>query len=179
MEDYLTKPIYIAHVDENDSVIGQVERWKAHEEGILHRAFTVAALFDGKIICQHRKHPVFDAVFDLTSSSHPKYINDQLQTNEVAIIETLEREWNIKPDSIKNLTNKGSVIYKTKDQYSKYIEHEFCYLYTCEVNTLPQVGWDVAYGFSLQKVEDLKKTDTRFYSYLASWVQEFLQKGLL
>jgi isopentenyldiphosphate isomerase len=179
MKNYLQKTIYIAHVDRGDKIIEPVERWKAHEEGILHRAFTVAAFYHGAIICQHRKHPVFDGVLDLTASSHPQMVDMNIQSNEEAIYNTLLREWGMKPEDISNLENRGHVIYKTKDPLSIYTEHELCYLYTCDVSELPHVNFEVAYGFSLQRVSDLKNEQARIHPILASWVEEFIKAGLL
>ena len=93
--DYYKEKIYLAAVDKSDTVLEGVERWEAHEKGILHRCFTVCLFFKDKIVMQHRKHPVFDGVFDLTCSSHPVFKNGKIQRNEEAVFETLEREWSV------------------------------------------------------------------------------------
>ncbi len=178
-DNYLTQRIMIARVDERDIIQGEIERWEAHEKGILHRAFTVAVEYDGRIICQHRKHPVFDDVFDLTASSHPRYIDGTLQSNEEAVIDTLVREWDIQRTEIRDLKNAGAVVYRTKDPYSKYIEHEYCYLFLCKIDRLPVFNEEVAYGFSLLPVDFLRKEKSRMYRHLGSWVQAFLENGLL
>ncbi len=52
MTDYYEKTLYIPRVNENDDILGKVERWEAHEKGILHRGFTVGLLHYGAMICQ-------------------------------------------------------------------------------------------------------------------------------
>ncbi len=116
--DYYKKTLYIPQVDKNDNVLGKVERWKAHREGILHRGFTVAVMFDDQVICQHRKHPVFGGYLDLTASSHPLYEGEKIQTFEDAVNNTLHREWGIKKSDLGEIQERGKVYY-----YSKHGEY--------------------------------------------------------
>lgn len=176
---HLTKDIYIPQVDEQDQFIAPVERWKAHREGILHRAFTVAVYYDGKIICQHRKHPVFDKVFDLTASSHPQVIDGSIQSVEEAVFATLAREWGMKKTDVQLLKNVGFALYDDKDPNSEYREHEYCYLLTCETTRLPIVNTEVAYGYSLVSKEEQNDPVKRALYQFAPWVRAFLAKGLL
>src|SRR5690606_8547615 len=98
--NYFNQKQYIAQVDRNDNIIGKIEKWEAHTKGVLHRAFTVAIFFEDKVLVQHRKHPVFDKVFDVTVSSHQIYENDTLQDDKIALMNTLQREWNISKDNL-------------------------------------------------------------------------------
>lgn len=176
---YLAKEIFIPQVDERDQFIAPVERWKAHREGILHRAFTVAVYFDGKIICQHRKHPVFDDVFDFTASSHPQVINGSIQSLQDAVLATLDREWGMKQADVQHLKNVGFALYDDKDPNSEYREHEYCYLLTCKTTHLPVVNTEVAYGYSLVDEEELNDPRKRAVYKFAPWVYAFLANGLL
>jgi hypothetical protein len=56
ISEYYKKRITIATCDKLGNITGEIERWEAHEKGILHRAFTVALLYKNKIIIQHQKH---------------------------------------------------------------------------------------------------------------------------
>lgn len=174
---YYTQEIYIPQVDENDSIVGKVERWKAHREGILHRGLTVAVYYNDNIICQQRKHPVFDGFLDLTASTHPQYINDTLQSVEEATILTLRREWNINESDIKNITTIGKVIYNS--QFQGFIEHEVCYLLSANVKALPEVNLEYAYGYELRNANELKSKKKELKYPLAPWVQSFFNEGLL
>ena len=69
--DYYKQKQYLAEVDKNDKVLGEIEKWECHKKGVLHRGYTCILIYKGSYIFQHRKHPVFSGVFDLSFSSHP------------------------------------------------------------------------------------------------------------
>lgn len=175
--NYYSKRLLLPRVDEKDNIIGKVERWKAHEEGILHRGFTVALFYGDRLVCQHRKHPVFDGYLDLTSSSHPIYIDGKLQSVEDAVYFTLKREWGVERKNIKQLGEKGKVYYKTRD--GKYTEHEVCYLYLAKIKNLPKVNFNYSYGFSLLTKSQIKSSNFPLKKSLAPWVLEFLKEKLI
>lgn len=178
--DYLKALQYIAHVDRNDTIIGKVERWKAHEEGILHRAFTLAITFEDQLLLQHRKHPVFDGIYDITISSHPIYIEDTLEDILHAAYRTLVREWSIKKDDlIVQPSYVGKFYYQAPDPHSKYQEHEICHVYSCEVKKLLIPSLESAYGFSLQKKEQIQDTANPLAPLLAPWVKKMIEEKLL
>ncbi len=165
--DYYKKQLNLARISQSDKLIGTVERWRAHEKGILHRGFTAILIYDHQVLLQHRKHPAFDGLYDLTFSSHPIYINGKLQLIEEAIYSTLEREWNLTKKDLKtNLKYLDKFYYKAKDPKSIYTEHEVDYLYLAELNKLPNINKDFAYGFNL--VEINKILDTKF----CPWVKK-------
>lgn len=173
--NYYDEKIYIAAVDKNDKVLKPIERWEAHKAGVLHRAFTVCLYFEGKILLQHRKHPVFDDVFDLTCSSHPVFYRDHIQDTKNAVYETLVREWDVsKKDLISEIVHKGYIYYKVKDPKSIYIEHEICHLYTAHINRLPFPNSEYAYGYTVMKKEMFSKKASTMYRYLAPWVIKLL-----
>ncbi len=174
--DYYTKKLYIPQVDEKDNVVGKVERWEAHKKGILHRGFTVAVFYKDSIICQHRRHPVFDGVIDMTASSHPLYLEDSIQTVPEAAAHTLKREWNMNVTSLTPLKLQGTVIYSSSD--GTYTEHELCHFYAAKTETLPVVNLDFAYGYSLFTVKELKDGKTPLMKALAPWVHEALKAGI-
>lgn len=177
--DYYKQQLFIPHVNEKDEVLGKVERWEAHEKGVLHRGFTVAVLYEGQMLCQHRKHPVFDGFLDLTASSHPIYIGNDVQDITEAIEKCLHREWNINPEQLLYKPKlAGKVIYDSR--HGDFVEHEVCHLYITEVKTLPTPVLEYAYGFSLlplQQFEDVKKYP--LLNGLAPWVEAMILKDLL
>lgn len=178
--DYFDQTQHIAAVDKTDTIIGKVEKWEAHKKGILHRAFTVAIFFEDQILLQHRKHPVFNNVFDATISSHQIYVEDQLQADETAVLMTLKREWSInESDLIQKPEFKGTVYYQAKDPLSDYTEHEICRIFTCSIKELKLPNFDFAYGFSRQNLEEVKKKESNIYTLLAPWVQKSFEEGLL
>lgn len=176
--DYYKQKLYIPQVDHDDNIIGKVERWEAHEKGILHRAFDVAIYYEGKIICQHRKHPVYNGVFTLTATSHQYFLETGFQDIIDGVYSTLKREWNIqKEDLLYTPKYVGKIYYKTKDDV--YFEHEICHYYVSEVKQLPEVNFDYAYGYSLVTKEELYSPTFPLSKILAPWVTEALKQKLL
>lgn len=174
--DYYKKKQLLALVDENDKITGKLDKWEAHKKGLLHRGFTVCLYYKDQIILQHRKHPVFDGVYDLTFSSHPVYKNDTIQDNLDAVYESLLREWNIKKeDLLYEPIQKGPFYYKAKDPRSDYTEHEMCSLYISEIVTLPSPNLDFAYGFSFVPKDKIIKNELPIITSFAPWVPKLLE----
>lgn len=167
---YYQKKLFLAEVDRNDDIIGKIERWQAHRDGILHRGFTAILTYQNNVVLQHRKHLSFDGYFDLTFSSHQIYINEKLQTDLEAIYEALKREWNIDKTG---LTDEPKFLdkfyYKAKDSQSIYTEHEIDYIYISELKDLPTPNFDFAYGFELVNKLQIKNFKT------APWVNEIVK----
>ncbi|MCL6096244.1 MAG: hypothetical protein M1444_00975 [Patescibacteria group bacterium] len=180
INNYYKQKQIIAAVNRTGNIIGKIEKWEAHEKGILHRALTIALLYKDLFILQHRKHPAFNAVLDITSSSHQIFVRGKLQTALEATYSCLEREWNLRK---KDLTNEpkslGTVYYEAKDPKSIYTEHEMCEILLAEVKELPNPNFDFAYGFSLVKKEELLDKKSRIYQNLAPWVIETIERNML
>lgn len=178
--NYYKEKQIIARVNRKGEVIGKIEKWEAHKKGVLHKALTVALIYKNQFIVQHRKHPAFDGVFDITSSSHQIFINDILESTIDATYKTLKREWNLsQKDLLSELENKGAIYYKAKDELSKFTEHEVCDILVTEVKTLPKPNFDFAYGYSLISRAELKNKKSRTYKMLAPWVKKAIEDKLL
>lgn len=174
--NYYNKIFNIPKVDKNDNIIGEIERWQAHKKGILHRGYTVVLIFHDMYVVQHRKHPVFDQILDITISSHQKYINRKLENIEESIYNTLKRECNLeKKDCLNGIDYINKTYYKSKDDFSQYFEHEIDYLYKININKKPETITNYSYGYSYLKKEELQKNN-RFYSLLAPWIQMSLKE---
>lgn len=178
--DYYQKKLYIPQVTEADEIIGKVERWDAHTNGILHRGFTVGVYTEeGDMLMQHRKHPVFDHYYDLTASSHQVYEGDVLQDVNDAIYKTLEREWNI-PRNLLATEPKyiGSSVYKSDD--GTYVEHEVCHVYTLNLGgPVTSSNPEYAYGFMAKPLSEIVDADYPDSNGLAPWVTSFFEQGVL
>ena len=144
--DYYKAVQFLAVVDRKDNIIGKMEKWEAHKKGVLHRGYTAILEFENNIVLQHRKHPVFDGVYDLSFSSHQFYQGERLQTDEEAIYEGLKREWGVEKFEIRSLKYLNNVYYKEKDKNSEYFEHEIDYIYVGKLNKMPTANPDFAYG---------------------------------
>lgn len=177
--DYYNKVQDLAEVDREDNIIGKVEKWEAHKKGILHRGYTAILEFENKIILQHRKHHVFDKVYDLSFSSHQFYKGGSLQTDEEAIYEGLKREWNIQEFEIRNLKFLTKVYYKSKDTNSEYSEHEIDYIYLIHLNKSPVANPDFAYGQIAVDKKNLVSEIKKLQLNLAPWVEKILNEKLI
>lgn len=176
-DDYYKKQVYVAGTNTEDVVTGPVERWKAHKEGILHRGFTLILIHEGNCILQHRKHPAFDGLWDLTCSSHQRMIDGILESDEDAMCSALIREWNIGKEDIEGgFQHKGKVYYKAKDVHSMFIEHEFDYVYTAALKKFPSVNKNFAYGCDVVPFEKsvFQQALSRFS--LAPWVETMVKQ---
>ena len=178
--DYLKALQYIAHVDKDDNILGKVERWEAHEKGILHRAFTISISYEDKLLLQHRKHPVFDGIYDVTISSHPLYVGETLEDPVDAVYRTLQREWNILPEDLdKQPSFQGKCYYQAADPKSLYQEHEVCHIYTCNAKKLTMPSLETAYGFSLMTIAQIQDNTTSISPLFAPWVRKMIEDKLL
>ena len=178
--DYYDKKQFLALVDREDSVLGKAEKWDAHKKGLLHRGYTVIITHKGKIVLQHRKHPVFDNVFDLSFSSHQLYEEDVLQTDEAAIYEGLRREWGMEREDIESPPKfLKTIYYRAEDPRSGYIEHEIDYIFQVEALKTPAASADFAYGFRLVEKPALLTGDIRLPSPFAPWVKTLLEEHII
>ncbi|NMB84055.1 hypothetical protein GYA28_02085 [Candidatus Roizmanbacteria bacterium] len=173
--DYYKDSLFLERVDKTDKNLGQVERWFAHKEGVLHRGFTVVIRYLNFFVVQHRKHLVFDKVFDLSFSSHPVYDKDRLQNNEEAIRVALDREWDIKNFSgdIKKI---GQLYYKAKDDDSQYMEHEIDHIYLIDLESPPAANLDFAYDFAFIDKQTLKENLCSNKIKFAPWTKEIIDR---
>ena len=178
--DYFDKLQYIAKVDKNDKVIGKVERWQAHKTGILHRGFTLAIFYKNQVVLQHRKHPVFDGVFDTSISSHQIFENEKLQDDLTALSQTLKREWDIVSSDLEEKPKfRGTIYYRADDPKTEFKEHEMCRIYTCTVKKLKLPNFAFAYGFLVKPLGEIKDPKNPLYSLLAPWVIKSFEEEVI
>ena len=174
--DYYKKKQFIAEVNEQDEVVGQSEKWEAHKKGILHRGYTAIVTFEDQFVLQHRKHPVFDNVFDFSFSSHQIYVDDVVQDNVVSVLDGLGREWGIHAeDVIDDIKLAKKIQYKAFDDASGYYENEIDHIYTVELSKMPEPNYEFAYGFfTIHKNNIEKLLDPRIQSLLAPWAHKII-----
>jgi len=170
----------IAKVDKSNNILSRIERWEAHKKGILHRALTVTVWYKDQLIFQHRKHPVFDNVFDLTVSSHQLFNSEILEDDLTSVYKTLNRELGLKKDNLQTQPKKmGVIYYKASDKNSAYKEHEMCHIYSCQTNLMPVFNPNFAYGYSLQNKEAVLNDKNKLKLLFAPWVSKMIEENLL
>jgi len=173
--DYYKEQHLIELVDRQNRSIGSIDKWQAHKQGLLHRGFTLCLYYQDKIILQHRKHPVFDDVYDLACSSHPIYKKGALQDTKTAVYEALVREWNVQEKHLLvQPSYKGVIYYKAKDTRSSYIEHEMCELYIAHIKNLPSPSLYFSYGFSVMELSYVKDKTKKIHTLFAPWVTKLI-----
>lgn len=111
-------------VSENDEILGLMEKMEAHENGILHRAFSVFLFNDkGEMLLQKRASGKYHSPNQWTNAvcSHPK-INE-------TYLEGAQRRLNEELGITADLTEKFSFIYKA-DVGQNLWEHELDHVFT-------------------------------------------------
>lgn len=173
--NYQKQILYLAKINRKDEILGSVERWNAHQVGILHRGFTVIIKINNLVVIQKRKHKVFNNVFDLSFSSHPIFINKKLEKIEEAIKKNFKREWIFK-GKILDLKFLEKYYYKEKDETSGFWEHEVNYLFI--LNLKGEIGHnqEFAYGMDILTSEILLKKFKKFN--FAPWVKKISLKKI-
>lgn len=173
--DYFKKNINLIEVKRSDKIVGTIERWQAHKEGILHRGFTAIIKINNCVVIQKRKHKVFNNVFDLSFSSHPIYINKKIEKIEEAVKKNFKREW-IFRGKILELKFLEKYYYKEKDEKSGFWEHEINYLFLINLKGKIEHNPDFAYGMDLLTIENLLKKFKQFN--FAPWVKKLALKKI-
>jgi isopentenyl-diphosphate delta-isomerase len=180
MNKYYKQKQYVETVDKHGEHLGYMEKWEVHKKGILHRGFGVIVLYKNYILLQHRKHPAFDAVLDLSSASHQLQINGEFENLTEAVIKSLEREWNL---TTKDLSGKikylGFVYYKSKDPKSIYTEHEYCDVLIVKIKKIPEPNLEFAYGYSLVTKGELYNKKSRIYENMSPWGKKILDQKMI
>lgn len=165
-------------VDDKDKMLGYAPRSECHTgKGKRHRAFVIL-LFnkEGKILLQHRKHKLFDKLWDLTAASHPLHINGKDESYIEAAHRCLKNEWGIDKIELKNV---GAFNYFK--EHSEHCENEHCALIVGEYNEKFVVNPEVAYGFRWvdfeQLLSEIHKNPDNFTIWLIEAVKLFERNG--
>jgi isopentenyl-diphosphate delta-isomerase len=115
-------------VSETDEILGTMEKMQAHENGILHRAFSVFLFNDkGEMLLQKRAAEKYHSPNQWTNAvcSHPRVDETYLQGAKRRMKEELGIDT--------ELTEKFSFIYKA-DVGQKLWEHELDHVFTGTFN---------------------------------------------
>jgi isopentenyl-diphosphate delta-isomerase len=90
---------YVILVNEQDEVIGQMEKIEAHEKAILHRAFSVFILNDkNEIMLQQRAHSKYHSplLWTNTCCSHQRINESNIQAGKRRLKEEMGFETELK-----------------------------------------------------------------------------------
>lgn len=161
---------FVILVDEQDNDIGVMEKIKAHQEGLLHRAFSVF-IFNHKdeLLLQQRSLSKYHSagLWTNTCCSHPR----PNETIKDAANRRLYEEMGMSCD----LKIKTNFIYKTSFE-NGLIEHEFDYVFIGSTNQNPHINKEEVENYKWMSIADIKKDIISNPNQYTSWFKIALEK---
>jgi len=162
-------------VDENDRVVGHKDKLLAHQEGLLHRAFSVFIVreYQGEtqFLMQQRAASKYHGALLWSNSccSHPQP-NEDLTTSALnRVVEELGVE-------LKSLTWLGSHTYKAV-MPNQLIEHEFDHLFIAHENpAIDCFNRDEVADLRWQTAEDIEQQLIDFPESFTPWFLPTFEK---
>lgn len=155
-------------VDEFDTPIGEMEKLKAHETGVLHRAFSVF-LFNknGELLLQQRAREKYHGggLWTNTCCSHP-------QANET-VEESAKKRLQFEMGIVCELEWVYSFLYQEKVE-NNLIEHEFDHVFVGQYNRDPQPNPDEVQNFKWMKIADILIDIDQHPSHYTVWFKKAL-----
>lgn len=160
-------------VDEYDNPIGQAEKMFVHENGLLHRAFSVF-IFNSKseLLLQQRSDEKYHSagLWTNTCCSHPRF-GEEMQS---AIDRRLMEEMGMKCET----EFRFSFVYKTKFN-NGLTEHEFDHVYFGKSDINPEPEKTEVQAWKYCSLEDLEKDIITNPELYTEWLKLCLHKIIL
>lgn len=160
-------------VDENNNELGVEEKMKAHEEGKLHRAFSIF-IFNSKkeLLLQRRASSKYHCggLWTNTCCSHPRPGEKIID----AAKRRLKEEMGIITEDVWNVT---SFVYKAI-LGNGLTEHEYDYVLVGNYNESPRLNPKEADGWKWVTLEELKKDIKENAEHYTPWFRIILEKYL-
>lgn len=161
---------YVILVDEQDNDIGVMEKMQAHQEGLLHRAFSVFIFNDKEeLLLQQRAISKYHSggLWTNTCCSHPR----PNETIKDAANRRLFEEMGMSCD----LKIKTNFIYKTPFE-NGLTEHELDYVLIGTTNQNPHINKEEVESFKWMSIIDLKKDIANNPNQYTSWFKIALER---
>ncbi|MBW6441249.1 isopentenyl-diphosphate Delta-isomerase [Patescibacteria group bacterium] len=158
-------------VDESNKEIGYGEKLQVHQEGKLHRAFSILVFnVNGEIMLQKRAKSKYHSggLWTNTCCSHPRVG----EKTELAIHRRLKEEMGFDC----NLKEVFSFIYKTQLDHSLF-EHEFDHVFIGRFDNEPKINPEEADIWQWIKFSDLKKDIQENPDNYTVWFQIMMKKN--
>lgn len=154
---------FVVLVDENDQVIGQMEKMEAHEKALLHRAFSVMVFnSNNELLLQKRAYSKYHSggLWTNTTCSHPR--------PGETILEAGSRRLNEEMGMTCELTQAFSFIYKAElDQ--GLTEYELDHVMIGFSDETPHLNLEEANAFKWMSMPDLKKDMVEHPQFYTAW----------
>lgn len=161
---------YVILVDENDNEIGVMEKMKAHQEGVLHRAFSVFIFNDKEeLLLQQRAITKYHSggLWTNTCCSHPR----PNETIKDAAHRRLFEEMGMSCE----LTIKTNFIYKSPFE-NGLTEHELDYVLVGHINQNPHINKEEVESYKWMTVSDIKRELKKNPSSYTTWFKIAMEK---
>ena len=157
-------------VNESDEPIGEMDKMLAHEQGVLHRAFSVF-IFNtkGEVLLQQRALSKYHSpgLWTNTCCSHPR----PGETTEEAAHRRLKEEMGF--DCI--LQHKFIFIYKVQFDNGLY-EHELDHVYTGVYEEEPSINPNEVNMYKWMKWEQLLEDVNKNMADYTFWLRQILEQ---
>lgn len=161
-------------VDEHDVEVGTSEKLKAHQDGLLHRAFSIF-IFNSKneLLIQQRANEKYHSggLWTNTCCSHPAPNMDLVTCAK-------ERLWEEMGLRVDELIVKSHFIYKAEFS-NGLVEHELDYILVGITNENPVLNPDEAQNFKWISLEDLKSKMKMNPHQFTFWLKEIFNRNLI
>jgi isopentenyl-diphosphate delta-isomerase len=161
---------FVILVDEKDNEIGVMEKLQAHEEGLLHRAFSVFIFNDkNELLLQQRALTKYHSagLWANTCCSHPRPNETIKDSANRRLFEEMGMGCDLKIET--------NFIYKTEFE-NGLIEHELDYVLVGFTNQNPILNPDEVGSFKWQSITDIKMDIVFNPQNYASWFKIALEK---
>lgn len=139
-------------VDEENNVLGEMEKMEVHEKGLLHRAFSVMIFNDKKEILIHKRAKEkyhCGGLWTNACCSHPRRNETVVEAGQRRLKEEMGFE-------IDELKEHHSFIYKAPFD-NGLTEHELDFLLTGRYNEAPMPNAEEVEDWKYMEVSELKK----------------------
>jgi len=159
-------------VDENDKEIGLGEKLKVHQEGKLHRCFSLFVFNSkGELMLQQRARSKYHSggLWTNTCCSHPR----KGERTEEAVHRRLREEMGFDC----NVKEIFSFIYKAKLDHGLW-EHEFDHVYVGKFDSKPRINSEEADDWKWIALSDLEKDIAKNPKNYTVWFKIALHKNL-
>lgn len=153
-------------VDRKDNAIGEMEKLLAHQQGELHRAFSVFIFNDkGELLLQQRASNKYHGggLWTNTCCSHPQLGEDI----RMSAIERLHYEMGLKCD----LKLVYSFIYKEPVE-NNLIEHELDYVFVGQTNQNPVLNKDEVQDYKWMNPTEILSDINENPSHYTVWFKQ-------
>ncbi len=145
----MTDRAKVVLVDKNDQVLAEMDKVKAHQQGLLHRAFSIFIFnSEGKLLLQQRAQSKYHGggLWTNTCCSHPQLGENVMDSAK----ERLLMEMGLKCDLIFSHT----FIYKVNVE-NDLIEHELDHVFIGFQDTHPLINKAEVQAYKWLSIEDI------------------------